>query len=375
MQRNIHLPQVELTMESVTVVRWLVSVGDTIKAEQPIMEVETQKAVTEVPSPEAGVVRVLCVQEDDEILEKALICVLTDTAEEALAAASEAAANSGDTATTEPLVPGSEPKTSAAPAGQVKASPAARKLARERGLDLATVTGSGPGGRITPEDVEAIGRTATKDDRVDEGTPVTAAQRARIQQMQTSLAEIPQFQVSRQMDVAPLAHGSGDVTFTHRLILCVAQALKAHPALRTRLRDDHTFVEPVSVAVAMETEHGLVAPVIREAAGRSLDDIAATVRDFKDRANRRTLKTNELNDGLFAISNLGMLGVDQFTPFVFHGQTAVLAIGRAVCPASGEGSIAWFTLGVDHRVVDGAAAARFLEALQQEIAHLDSTTS
>lgn len=362
MQKNIYLPQVELDMESVTVVCWLVSVGDRVEIEQPILEIETQKAVMDVPSSDAGFVRQLCVAEGDEVPEKSLICVLTDTANEPLnepASTSTASAESikDDESTTKQAVD---------PINPVKASPAARKMARVLGVDLSTVTGTGPQTRITTDDIQAA-KDSCQENIASEGwMPIPSARLALIEQMQKSLAEIPQFQVSRQIVVTPLIHSMDDFTFTDRLIQCVARALAVHPTLRTQFKDNCTHVEPVSVAVAMETEHGLVAPVIRDAHNRSLEEVSAMVKDFRDRAGRQSLKVSELKGGLFAVSNLGMFGVDQFTPFVFHSQTAVLAIGCAV-EASGNSKMAWFTLGVDHRIVNGAEAARFLETLQKEI--------
>ena len=191
--------------------------------------------------------------------------------------------------------------------------------------------------------------------------PLPALRIALNAQMLKSLAEIPQIHVTRQMDISSLTIKAEGITFTHRLVRAAAAALVKHPALRTIIEGNRVKTEPVSVAVAMDTPHGLVAPVVRGAENLSLNQIGEMIRDFRARAELNALRGEELRNGPFAITNLGMFGVDLFSAFVFHGQTAVLAVGRA---ADGK---AWFNLAVDHRVVDGAEAARFLETLQKEI--------
>lgn len=159
MQTNVALPQVELTMESVQVAGWLVKAGDRVDAGQPIMEVETQKSVVEVPSPAAGHVRKLCVAKGDTIGEKALLCIITSSADETFDNASSATAPSGTPAAAVPLDKlGAAPAPTGAEAG-IRAAPAARKLAADLGLDLAAIKGTGPGGRISLDDVKnAAGR-------------------------------------------------------------------------------------------------------------------------------------------------------------------------------------------------------------------------
>ncbi len=344
MRTNVLLPQVELTMESAIIAKWLVAVGDRVTAEQPLLEVETQKAASDVPSPAAGYVRRLCVTEGETVAEKALLCILTDGPDE-------------------PFEDQSLP---------LKASPAARRLAKEIGVDLSVINGTGPDGRITEQDVRsASGTTAPSPvaagDASGEWTTLPATRLALIVQMRKSLSEIPQIHLQRRLDVTPLTVKTQGITLTHRLIVAVAAALKAHPAVRSAINGDKVKVQPVSVAIAIDSPHGLIAPVIRDADQLSLEQVVAAVTDFRDRARTNALRREELTgDAPFAITNLGMLEVDQFNAFVFYGQTAVLSVGRSVEASDGR-RLAWIGLAVDHRVVDGAAAARFLQALQTEI--------
>ena len=378
MQKNILLPQVELEMESVTVVKVNVAEGDLVDAEKPIIEVETQKATIEVPASESGYVRKVYVKEGDTIGKEALLCVLTDQADESFTEPPRGSATPGEkkaAAITHAAAAVSaegdgDPVVHAE--GIVPAAPAARRLAKEMGVDLRRVRGTGPGGRVKVEDVHAMAdRTkpqpvAASQTESRDWTPIPPTRLALIAQMQKSLAEIPQIHVARQMDVTSLSQKSEGATFTHRLIRAAAAALAKHAPLRTIIRGNQYKTEPVSVAVAMDTPYGLVAPAIRHADQLQLPKISAAMEDFRKRGGANALKRDEMIDAPFAITNLGMFGVDFFNAFVFHGQTAVLAVARAVEAAAGR-KVAWFSLAVDHRIVDGAEAARFLETLQQEI--------
>jgi pyruvate dehydrogenase E2 component (dihydrolipoamide acetyltransferase) len=364
MQREVLLPQVELTMESIVISKWLVRAGDRVNAQQPILEVETQKATSEVPSPASGYVRQLCVTEGQTVGAKALLCILTDKADEPIQSSGTKAS---PTRAVESRQASSHLAGSAADAGFVKASPAARRVARELNVDLSLLKGTGPEGRITEADVSAAasaGVNATTS--AETWSPLPTMRLALIAQMQKSLAQIPQIHVRRRLDVTPLLANEDGVTFTHRLAKSVAATLARHPALRTVFDSNRVRVAPVCVAIAMDSAHGLVAPVVRNADQLSVPQISAAITELRAKANANALNRSELSDAPFAISNLGMLGVDQFDAFVFHGQTAVLSVGRATEDDAGH-HLAWFGLAVDHRVVDGAAAARFLEALQSEI--------
>ena len=342
-------------MESAVIAKWLVAVGDRVTAEQPLLEVETQKATTDVPSPAAGYVRKLCVKEGETVGEKSLLCILTDGPDEPVGGAAA---------------------TVSAP-GPIKASPAARRLAKELGVDLSTVKGTGPQGRVTEDDVRSVSAkapataTAAPSAAAEASAGWTTLPRTRlalIAQMLRSVTEIPQIHLRRQFDVTPLTAKAEGVTFTHRLVVAVAAALRVHPALRTSIDSEKVKVQPVNVAIAVDSAHGLVAPVVRNADELSLQQVAAAMKDFRERAQTNALRRDELvGDAPFAISNLGMLGVDQFDALVFHGQTAVLSVGKSIDATGAAGKLAWIGLAVDHRVVDGAEAARFLQTLQAEI--------
>jgi pyruvate dehydrogenase E2 component (dihydrolipoamide acetyltransferase) len=353
-------------MESVLISKWLVRVGDCVTTNQPILEVETQKATSEVYAPESGYVRRICVEEGQTVSEKSLLCILTNSADEPLQ--NVGGTRTGLKADVQPRAhkrPGNGSESS----GSVKASPAARRVSRELNIDISIVSGSGPGGRVTEEDVRrAAGASsdALVESREDAWQLIPATRAALVAQMQRSLREIPQLHLQRLMDVTPLMVQSNQITFTHRLTHATAKSLVHHPALRTVFDENRTRLRPVSVAIAMDTAHGLVAPAVRNADTLSLEQLAAAIADLRRRAETNQLRRSELIDAPFAISNLGMFGVDQFNAFVFHGQTAVLSVGRAKETDQGQ-RFAWIGIAADHRVVDGSEAARFLQTLQTEI--------
>lgn len=368
MQRIIHLPQIELNLERAIVLEFLVSEGARVAEGQSVMEIETQKATAEVPSEASGFLRAFIVAIGDEISLSSPLAILTDEADEPFTLENENVRNS----------PAGEKPTRAEPeiatiseapsrsTGKVRAAPAARKRARELGFELQAIIGTGPGGRITVTDVDGHLGCSPLADNSESWTPVSGTRRALIEQMTRGWTEIPQISLMRKLQVGDLMKKSGESSFTSRLIEPLARALRNHPTLRTELKDNRTRLCPVAVAVAMDTPHGLVAPVIHDADSLSLEEISRQIRDYRDRGNRNQLKSEDFRGGRFAVTNLGMLGIDHFTPIVFHGQTAVLSVGKATAGANGCFG-AWCGIAVDHRIVDGAEAARFLETLQDEI--------
>jgi pyruvate dehydrogenase E2 component (dihydrolipoamide acetyltransferase) len=363
MQKNITLPQVELNLENAKVVEVRASIGARVGPQDILLAVETQKAVEDLPYGESGFVRAILVKDGDEVNVHDLLAVLTDNADEAFSIPGKGAPPPATTRTTSEGE-GEHPGAPGAPEEKIRANPAARKRARDLGVDLSKLHGSGPNGRISVDDVEAAARSETA---AGGGSALSARRRGLIAQMEAGNRGIPQISISRLLDVTGIARSEEGTTFTSRLVQHVAHALGKHAILRSYLDGDRLHAGPIDVAVAMDNEHGLVAPVLRAVDRMSGLDIARGLTDLRGRAEQNRLSSEDLKEGRFAVTNLGMLGVDMFTPLVFAGQTAVLAVGRSNF-AGGEQASAWFTLAVDHRVVNGADAARFLESLQGSIA-------
>ena len=330
MQKIIRLPQVELNLENATVVEIPVSVGACLKDDDILMAIETQKATEEFPCGESGYLRALLVAEGDEVNVHDALAVLTDEpGEDFEIPEPEKVTEREKTGPAQAVETAQQVEERSGP-GKVRSVPAARKRARDLGVDLTKVGGTGPGGRITVADVESH-----VESRVEQpipgtamGEPLPAARRSLIDQMERGHREIPQISVSRLMDVTPLGERTGGATFTSSLVYHLARALSKHEALRSVLADGRLCVEPVSIAIAMDTPHGLFAPVVRRADEQTLEEISNAIQDYRQRAKENRLKGEELRAGPFAVTNLGMFGIDMFTPLVFAGQTAVLAVGR-----------------------------------------------
>lgn len=373
--RTILLPNVELNMESVTVTDVFVKPGDRIEVGAALAAVETQKANIEVNAEEAGFVHEVFIAVGQEIGEKAPVCSLGDASPGAAPSAPSAAPEPEPAP--EPDVPPAGGITAPPPAGvsvegKVRASPLARKMARDRGLRLDEVPPTGPNGRIMRRDVEAFagqtvsGAAAAAAAETGGWRAFDGARAGLVAQMEAAARTIPVFSLTRQMDVTPLLRKEEGITMTHRLVVCLGAALAEHRALLTTIEGGRFRLEEVSVAVAMDSKSGLVAPAVRGAHLARAGLVAAEVRALKARADEGRLKRADFERAPFALSNLGMAGIDQFQPSVFAGQCAVLGVGRATEGAAGR-RVAWFTLACDHRAVDGAAAARFLQDLQETI--------
>jgi pyruvate dehydrogenase E2 component (dihydrolipoamide acetyltransferase) len=283
--------------------------------------------------------------------------------------------------------------------GAMRAVPAARRLARELGIDLATVTGSGPDGRIQSKDVEAaqahspISRSPNRPSpdpstpAIRRTVPLTGMRRTIAARLTASVQEIPQFTASVTVNMARAnqiiadiradadAHGP-KVTVTTLLVKACAWALARHPGVNASWREQDGRAEivewdEINVGVAVALEAGLVVPVIRGADGHSLTKIAGMLADLSQRARSNSLKPDDMAGGTFTISNLGMVGVERFTAIINPPQAAILAVGRTVSrPAvDAHGQVvvqplAELTLTSDHRLIDGALAGRFLTDLK-----------
>jgi pyruvate dehydrogenase E2 component (dihydrolipoamide acetyltransferase) len=381
---EVKLPRLGQGMESGTIVKWLKSEGDAVEKGEPLYELDTDKVTQEVEAEASGVLLKIAVTEGEVAVGHTIGFIgaqdesVPDVAADA-PAAPEAVAEAPAAA-----APAPEPTPiSSTSNGRIKASPLARRIARERGVDLAAVRGTGPDGRIVAEDVErAEAQTAA---------PVAAAPvvvsgeierrplsniRKVIARRLTEAWTVPAFQltvdvdmsraedlVQRQRELNPNVR----VTITDLLTRLCAQALMRHRDMNVRLGDDELLVYPsADVGIAVAAPQGLVVPVVRSADRLSLAEIAAVRGDLVARARDARLRQEDLDGGTFTISNLGMFGVDQFVAVLNPPQASILAVGRTrdqVVPVEGELlvlPVMTMTLTCDHRAVDGATGAAFL---------------
>ncbi|MGQ0568495.1 MAG: dihydrolipoamide acetyltransferase family protein [Armatimonadota bacterium] len=352
------MPKLGMTMEEGTVLRWLKAEGDRVKKDEPILEIMTEKVDMLVEAPATGVLRGIRVKEGEVVPVTQVIAHI--------------------------LAEGEALTAEASPAGQVvPAVPAARRLAREAGIDLRRIAGSGPGGRITETDVRAaIARPGAPAHQEEQAAVITASaaretERRRVIARRTaqSAREIPHIYLLRPVDMTAVAAVRGEASYTAAVVAAAARALRTHPALRASLDGDAIVVhDAVHIGVAVDTPAGLVVPVVRDPDKKDLLTLHHEIDRLAGRARDDDLSLDDVAGATFTISNLGMFGVHAFTALINPPQSAILAVG-AVAPrpwAVGEAvmvrPVCDLVLGVDHRIADGAAGARFLDDVCRRLA-------
>jgi pyruvate dehydrogenase E2 component (dihydrolipoamide acetyltransferase) len=397
---DVSLPRLGQGMEAGTIVRWLKSEGDTVEKGEPLYELDTDKVTQEVEADAGGVLLKILAGEGEEIEVGKRIAVIGEEGEE-VEAEDEAAVEVDEDAQEEgsPAPARDEerergreaakeaepqPQESARADGRVKASPLARRIARERSIDLASLTGTGPDGRIVAEDVE---RAAASPAAAPAYAPAGAAPleaevvpltslRKTIARRLTEAWAAPAFQISMSADMtrAQELHArlrDQGVSVTDILTKLAAIALLRHREVNAHFADDELRIFPSAhIGLAVATERGLIVPVQREVERKSLVQIAAERKELVQRTREGKLAQEDLEGGTFTISNLGMYGVEIFTAVLNPPQAAILAVGaieeKAVV-ANGDfvpRPLMAMTLTCDHRAVDGAKAAEFLRELK-----------
>ena len=395
MATEVKLPRLGQGMESGTIVRWLKSEGDAVKKREPLYELDTDKVTQEVEAEADGVLLKIVVAEG-EVEVGTTVAVIGKEGEEFTlepVTAPAPAPAATPVAAAAPVV-AAEPEVAAAAHadGRVKASPLARRIARERGIDLANVTGTGPDGRVIAEDVEtlAVGAAAAAPIAVPSGeveiVQLTATRKT-IARRLTDAWAAPVFQLGVSVDmtealalreqlVARLAEGAPKPTVNDILTKLAGVALIRHRAVNATFSGDTIQRFPnAHVAIAVAAPNGLVVPVIRDADRRTIQEIAEARTDLVGRARSGKLTLADLEGGTFTISNLGMFGVEQFVAVLNPPQVAILAVGAVKDTAvvvDGDIDIApmmQLTLTCDHRAIDGADGADFLRTLVALLEH------
>ena len=386
----ILMPQAGNTMEEGTIVKWLVAPGSTINKGDIIFEAETDKAVIEVEAVDAGRLARIVAGEGDTVPVKEPVAYLADNDADVDAyLAAQGGPRAEVTATVAPAAPEQAValETTAAPAisreGRIKASPAARKMAKDRGVDLAAVgIGRGPGGRILSTDVlaakpavPAATRRAPEKGQVVR-KPMSAMRKAIARNLLASKQTIPHFYIRMTCDAGPLMDfyqgekAKYPCTINDVIAWACARLIQEFPAFRSRLdKDDVVEYPTANIGVAVGVEDGLVVPVLVGADRLSLKDLAAETKRIVQAA--RNGKVEGMGKGVFTITNLGMFGVEEFAAIINPPEAAILAVGavrEAVIVSGGAmrpGRVVTMTLSCDHRVVDGMQAAKFLARLKE----------
>jgi pyruvate dehydrogenase E2 component (dihydrolipoamide acetyltransferase) len=387
MANEVKLPRLGQGMEAGTITRWLKSEGETVEKGEPLFEVDTDKVTQEVEAEVGGTLLKIALAEGEAPVGQT-VAWIGEPGEE-IKETVEAAPEPKD----EPREPSSSEtnlvrEVSPAPStngGRIKASPLARRIAREKGIDLSTLQGTGPEGRIIAEDVER-GAPAARPAAVPvpagevESIPLTSIRKT-IARRLTAAWQAPVFQLTVSADmtrtnelVARSRELNPDVrvTVTDVLTKVCAQALMRHRDVNVQYTEDALLRFPTAnVGIAVAAPQGLVVPVLRGAERLSLAELATARGEVVGRARDNKLTTQDLEDGTFTISNLGMFGVEQFVAVLNPPQAAILAVGATVdTPVVRDGAVVvkpmmTLTLTVDHRAVDGAEGADFLRTVKQ----------
>jgi len=420
----IQMPKLADTMTEGTLVRWLKKIGDKVKVGDIIAEIETDKATMEMESFEEGVLWKIFVHDGQKVAVGQELGLLLEPGEKedaergpspAVPAATPAqpAQKPVAAAPAQPAAPAPSPVTAEAAASRVKASPLARKLAAERGVDLTRITGTGPGGRITqadvlsPQPLAAAPAPTSKPAPVsavssqpapmpvavpsmpagaeDRRVPLTGMRRVIAERLLQSKTTIPHFYLSVEADADPLmklraeinvsaeAAGIGKITVNDLILKAVVAAMLRVPKVNASFAGDAVIeYGAIHLAVAVAVDEGLVTPVIRDAGRLTLRQISEAVKDLAGRARTKKLKPEEYQGGTFTVSNLGAYGVETFSAIINPPQAAILSVGaivrKPVVDAAGKivpGSRMSLGLSCDHRVVDGAIGAQFLGELRK----------
>lgn len=380
---EVILPKVDMDMETGVIIEWKVVDGAHVRPGDILFDIETNKSVMEVESPGTGIIRQLTPITGEPIAVGTPVAWIYD--ENEADTESQAAA-----AATPPV---------SAVRGEIRATPAARRIARELNVDLATIGGSGPGGRIVENDVTAAGGSgqqaaatpaATASHNEGRLVPFNPIRRIVAERLAESTRTVPHFYLTAQIDMtalrdlqrrigADMVRAAGTkASLTVLIAHIVGRVLVDHPYLNAGIEGNAARLHPtINIGIAIDRDGDLIVPVLRDVEARTLREL---VRDFvalRNEARSGSIKPAQMRGGTFTISNLGMYGVDAFTAIINPPECAILAIGRTVdTPVGRDGQIvlrpmATFTLSSDHRIVDGVTAARFMSDLRKAIEDAD----
>jgi pyruvate dehydrogenase E2 component (dihydrolipoamide acetyltransferase) len=356
------MPALGMAQETGKVLRWLKTDGADVARGEPLLEVETDKVTVEIESPADGTLAAVSAAEGAEVPVGTVIALVLAHGE-ALAATPTSPSGTGEPAAGPAPAAPSAAAAPVPPARRRLASPKARRLAQEAGIDLDAMAGSGPGGAVVSADVEAV--------RGVGAAGVGAVWQRMAERMGRAWQEVPQFVLTRDVDASALRSGRHEgVTVTDLLVKCCAEALVRHPRLTMSWNNGELVPGPgFNVGIAVATDAALVVPVVHGADRLSLAEISARRQGIVEAARAGTLRPEDVQGGTFTISNLGMYGVDAFQAIVNAPQAAILAVGRIIeRPIAVHGALAvrpvmTLTMTFDHRVVDGARGAEFLDTL------------
>lgn len=388
MPTNVIMPALEMAQETGKVLHWLKAPGDSVRKGEPIVEIETDKVTVEVEAPASGVLRDVTARVGDVVPVGQTIALIFAAGEVGSVRPAAASGPRPVAASAVPSPPAAvlahvasqkaSPAADGTAARLIAASPKARRLAAERGLDISALRGSGPGGAVLAVDVATAELPAAPGAPRVEVPGVGTVWRIMAARMTASWTTAPHFYLVREVNVSRLVswreqaskQTGARITYTDLLVKLVAAALSRHPGVNASWKDGAIVRNAdINIGLAVAIDDGLVVPVIHRADTLSLAELAAGREDVVSRAQAGKLRPADIQGGGFTISNLGMYGVDAFSAIVNPPQAAILAVGRIadrVIAVNGQPAVQptmVLTLSCDHRALDGARGAQFLGAL------------
>jgi pyruvate dehydrogenase E2 component (dihydrolipoamide acetyltransferase) len=375
MSKEFVMPKLGMTMEEGTITRWIKKEGDKVEKGEPIVEVMTDKVNIEVESPDNGTILKILAKEGDVVPILQPIAIIGEAGEEVKIEEKKEAVEE-----------------------EIKASPAAKRLAREAGIDLSLIKGTGPGGRIVEEDVKdyieshkervttqppPVSTPVVEVTPLSKEEPISSVRREIASKLSKSYREAVHITLEFSADVTGIVEIRERLkekaeknklpvpTFNDIFVRIVSLVLKDYPTLNANFDGEKlTIFNTVNMGVAVAVKEGLLVPVVKEAEKKNVFEIAKITGDLVNRTREGKILPDELSGGTFTITNLGMFGIDFFTPIINPPQVAILGIGRIkeiLKPGNAVVSEVVLSLSVDHRVVDGAPAARFLKDIGEAL--------
>lgn len=318
MVTKVLMPRLSLTMKESTVGKWYKKEGETVEKGEPIVEVISEKATYDLEAPASGLMRKILVEEGVDAPVNEVLAVIT----------------APDEPFSEAELSVQEPQAGQEREIRTPASPSAKRLAKEHGIELSLVKGSGPDGRIDEDDVKRfIDEAGGSLPKIKEIIPLSGFRKTTAERLSASFKTAPHSTIAMDADVSNIAllHEKLQVSYTAIIVKAVAEALKEHPMINSTLdRDQIKLFEDVNIGVAVATKDSLVVPVIRNANAKTLVEIDVAIRELTEKARDEKLSREEVTAGTFTITNLGMYGVDFFTPIINPPEAAILGVGKIV---------------------------------------------
>jgi pyruvate dehydrogenase E2 component (dihydrolipoamide acetyltransferase) len=388
MATTVIMPKLGLTMTEGTIEKWLKQEGNRVEKGEPLVEIITEKINFQYEAPASGILRKILHHEGEVVSVAIPIAIIAEEGEVLT-----------EIEAIKPQVPIEVPMTAAIQKTmeeipkRIFISPIARKMAQEKGIDLPSLKGSGPGGRIIKIDVLRVAEKVMVQ-KVEPSLPLQKPSERFIplkgirkiiaKRMAESFQNIPHIYLSLEVDMSAVQdlrerlkeevekRAKVRLTLTDILVKVAALALKDHPIINSRIEGDQIhLLEEINIGVAIALEDGLIVPVVHHADQKSLTEIASTIRNLTQRAREGKLSLEEVGGGTFTLSNMGMLGIDKFSAIINPPECSILGVGRTVEKPVVQGGeikikpMAWLSLSSDHRIVDGATAALFLNHIKK----------